>query len=251
MSKPPLSPIMQTGELRHTPKAQQGPGIAPKCTLRGLGGKKTAGRCDPKKNQSEMEELKRSQRCEMERVALGVRLGCFGMEGGEITVGVMGSEDPVNERMKVMGPCGGSGGGHRDPWGSLGHRDRQGHRDSQGRAHPGGHLGTAGTARGTGIPGETGKAGGHLGTSGPPVSSDTRGHGNTETPEERRGARRQPGDTGSPEGTRGTAAPWGHGTGRTLATRGAQRAHGEPRGDTATGGALGTRGAQRAHGDRR
>lgn len=40
MSNPPLCPIMQTGELRDTPKAQQGPGITPKCTLRGLGEKK-------------------------------------------------------------------------------------------------------------------------------------------------------------------------------------------------------------------
>lgn len=57
MSKPALCPIMETGELRDIPKARQGPGITPKCTLRGIGGKKTTGRYDPKK--TSVEELKR------------------------------------------------------------------------------------------------------------------------------------------------------------------------------------------------
>lgn len=47
----------------------------------------------------------------MEQMAFGVHLGCFGMEGRKVTVEVMGSEVPVNKRMKkMMGPSGAAGG---------------------------------------------------------------------------------------------------------------------------------------------
>lgn len=108
MSKPALCPIMETGELRDTPKARQGPGIHPQMHIERSRGEKTTGRYDPKK--TSVEELKRVAEVLDGMSGFWGAPGLFWDGRWRNYIGSDLSEVPVNKRMKMRGPWGAADG---------------------------------------------------------------------------------------------------------------------------------------------